>query len=222
MVTKLRKRGRPAETPGQIKRAPLNMRTTQAIRDRLEGAANQSGRSLVQEVEHRIERTFAKEDETVAAFGGAELHALFRMFGAAANLIEKRTGQAWATDRETFIAVEAAWKMLIVEVRPPIPKKWKDRVEKFEREADHLSKEMPTMPDVPVLSGRGGLLGKPSDAEVLESKKQWSDFEMAWSDHLEKTRKAMEIIDYMGAQIPGPAELGEGVAKGLLRPARDK
>ena len=40
------------------KRIPLNMRSTRELRDKLERAAAASGRSLVGEVEHRLERSF--------------------------------------------------------------------------------------------------------------------------------------------------------------------
>jgi TraY domain len=46
------------------KRYPLNMRTTKETRDRLEAAAAASGRSLAQEVEHRLEQSFSGERET--------------------------------------------------------------------------------------------------------------------------------------------------------------
>jgi hypothetical protein len=44
------------------KRYPLNMRTTKEIRDKIESAATVSGRSLVQEVEFRVERSFQEEE----------------------------------------------------------------------------------------------------------------------------------------------------------------
>jgi uncharacterized protein (DUF1778 family) len=44
------------------KRYPLNMRTTKAVRDRLEAAARASGRSLTQEVEFRLEQSFLTAD----------------------------------------------------------------------------------------------------------------------------------------------------------------
>ena len=44
------------------KRFPLNMRTTSAVRARLEAAARASGRSLAAEVEYRLERSFVIED----------------------------------------------------------------------------------------------------------------------------------------------------------------
>jgi hypothetical protein len=52
--------------PEAGKRHPLNMRTTKALRERLENAARESGRSLVQEVEHRLELSFRDEDQRQA------------------------------------------------------------------------------------------------------------------------------------------------------------
>ena len=46
------------------KRYPLNMRTTKELRQKLEQAAAKSGRSMVAEVEYRLERSFDR-DETV-------------------------------------------------------------------------------------------------------------------------------------------------------------
>jgi TraY domain len=51
---------------GAGKRVPLNMKTTEAIRARLEAAAAASGRSLTHEVEYRVERSF-DHDEMVSS-----------------------------------------------------------------------------------------------------------------------------------------------------------
>src|SRR5215831_968681 len=45
------------------KRYPLNMRTTKELRDKIEQAAAASGRSLVQEVEFRLEQSFRREED---------------------------------------------------------------------------------------------------------------------------------------------------------------
>jgi hypothetical protein len=60
-------KARKARTAG--KRHPLNMRTTKEIRDRLERAAATAGRSLAQEVEHRLDRSFVDD----GGFGSLEL-----------------------------------------------------------------------------------------------------------------------------------------------------
>jgi hypothetical protein len=44
------------------KRYPLNMRTTKELRDKVEQAAMATGRSLVQEVEVRLEESFLKQN----------------------------------------------------------------------------------------------------------------------------------------------------------------
>jgi hypothetical protein len=47
---------------GDGKKTPLNMRTTAELRSKIERAAGRSGRSLVGEVEHRLELSFARDD----------------------------------------------------------------------------------------------------------------------------------------------------------------
>lgn len=49
--------GRPKKDRADAKRCPLNMRTTPALRERLEKCAARSGRSLAQEVEYRLEQS---------------------------------------------------------------------------------------------------------------------------------------------------------------------
>ena len=56
-------------TRRDIKRHPLNMRTTKALRTRLERAAKKSGRSLAQEVERRLERSLDFDNQLIMARG---------------------------------------------------------------------------------------------------------------------------------------------------------
>src|SRR5262249_2453012 len=58
------------------KRYPLNMRTTKELRDKIEWAATVSGRSLVQEVEFRLERSF-QEEEIEKSTGTVKLQVRF-------------------------------------------------------------------------------------------------------------------------------------------------
>jgi len=46
---------------GEGKKLPLNMRTTAGLRAKINKAAGKSGRSLVQEVEYRVEESFHRE-----------------------------------------------------------------------------------------------------------------------------------------------------------------
>jgi hypothetical protein len=52
-----RKVGRPP-----VDRKPLSLRVTPTIRDRLDAAAEQNGRSISQEAEFRLERSFDHQD----------------------------------------------------------------------------------------------------------------------------------------------------------------
>jgi hypothetical protein len=52
------RRGRPALPAEAGKRYPLGIRTTKALRDALLSASHVSGRSLAQEIEFRLERSF--------------------------------------------------------------------------------------------------------------------------------------------------------------------
>jgi HPt (histidine-containing phosphotransfer) domain-containing protein len=47
---------------------PMNMRTTAELRRKIDKAARRSGRSLVQEVEHRVEQSF-RRDKTLETIG---------------------------------------------------------------------------------------------------------------------------------------------------------
>lgn len=61
------------------KRHPLNMRTTKELREALEHAASRSGRSLVQEVEFRLEQSFLAQDLTSRLLGGGDHADLLRL-----------------------------------------------------------------------------------------------------------------------------------------------
>ena len=66
---------------GSGKKQPLNMRTTETLRKKLECAAGTSGRSLVQEVEHRVEQSFHKDEML------SELRRELRIIDRRSNLI---------------------------------------------------------------------------------------------------------------------------------------
>jgi hypothetical protein len=59
---KARRRGRPRLPAEQGKRHPIAIRTTKELKERLERASAASGRSLAQEMEFRLERSFEVQD----------------------------------------------------------------------------------------------------------------------------------------------------------------
>ena len=104
------KRGRPPLPPGEGKRHPLNMRTTKALRDRLEAASKESGRSLVQEVEFRVEQSFERTDFGLEALGlgGPDNHTFVTLVGLMFKKICEITGaQSVWTDPQAFVEAEA-------------------------------------------------------------------------------------------------------------------
>jgi hypothetical protein len=58
----VRHRGRPRLPAEHGKRYPIAIRTTKELKERLEGASKASGRSLAQELEFRLERSFEIQD----------------------------------------------------------------------------------------------------------------------------------------------------------------
>lgn len=102
------KGGRPRQGV-EVKRAPLNMRTSPVTRSRLESAAEANGWSLTQEVEHRLERTFAEDRYR----GGPRNSALFHLMLASATAIETANNAKWDEDVETFTSVKAAINRLL-------------------------------------------------------------------------------------------------------------
>ena len=202
--------------PGKGKRVPLNMRTTQEVRDRLEHAAADSGRSLVQEVENRLEFSFLGEDAREREMGGRELLALFRMLGAVAEFIEERTGKKWSEDFDTGLAVQVAWKALIGQ-HMPSPSSEYHRAVNIQDEFPPL----PTLPELPKRPSKGGLdpqsrLYK-NEAEYQAALAQWeadrAQREEAAQAELQKRDKIMRdllaLVERLGAAMDVGKEAAE-------------
>ncbi len=83
------------------KRFILSIRTTGAIRHRLQDAADLSGRSLTQELESRIEGSFRNDDEVL----GTATNTLLKLIGTSIRAQEVLSGQAWDTDERTRAAM---------------------------------------------------------------------------------------------------------------------
>ncbi len=108
--------------PGEGKRVPLNMRTTRETREKLEKSAAESGRSLAQEVEYRLERSFADEPQSVSA------SAITRLLNTAMFMVEQQTGKD-ATDYETYVAVKAAITGILDSLQPPMSDELRNRID---------------------------------------------------------------------------------------------
>lgn len=86
-----KKRGRPALPPGEGRRNTLNLRITNDLKARMEGSAKASGRSVSQEAEFRLERSFIAEDTMYEQFGGEEWSRLMQFFALSFQTAEPKT-----------------------------------------------------------------------------------------------------------------------------------
>jgi Arc-like DNA binding domain len=103
------RRGRPPLKAGEAKRASFNTRLRNALKERLEESARAAGRSLSEEIESRLERSFDRTE----SLGGQEYEALFQMMAAAARVIEARLGNSPFAHPEASAVARNAWRQII-------------------------------------------------------------------------------------------------------------
>ncbi len=164
--------------PGEGKRTPLNMRTTRELRERLEREAADSGRSLAQEVEFRLDQSFRDEATLIEAFGGRDTYDVLRVMGSVAAQIQTRTGKT-AADWKTGVAIGRAWKRLIHDWLPGPPAEWIAELEQLSGDMP----DAPVPPEPPKEPIRGGLL------VPRASKEEWEAYEAERQDFKKKAEK---------------------------------
>jgi hypothetical protein len=106
------------------------------LRQSLEKAARRSGRSLSQEVEYRLRRSFIEDDKIADAFGDRQTYRLMRMMTDAIHFSQLRSGQPevhWLTNSVTFRFAKEAIAAILERVAPDekpssLPKALNDRV----------------------------------------------------------------------------------------------
>jgi hypothetical protein len=91
--------GRPP-LPEEQRRSNLTFRVRNQLRARLLTAAQESDRSLSQELEIRLENSIAQEDGAAAYLGGSHNALLMRVITSVVSLIEANERAKW-TDNET-------------------------------------------------------------------------------------------------------------------------
>ena len=108
------KRAPKAKPPKRVdRRKTTSTRITSETRAQLEEAAAQSGRSLAQEIEFRLEQSFRKDDEELEVWGGRAARAAWRACAAAAKALATKSNQDWLKDPETFQQVQSATAALL-------------------------------------------------------------------------------------------------------------
>ncbi len=126
-----RKKAPNAKPPKRVdRRKTMSTRLTPETRAKLEAATTKSRRSLAQEIEFRLEQSFAKEksqaefsDEKVRAvyapFGKPETFLVARLLANAIHTIEAVTGKNWMDDPEAHRQTQEACKNILDAFRPP-------------------------------------------------------------------------------------------------------
>jgi hypothetical protein len=96
----------------------FNIRCTPEIKDRLEIAAAKNGRSLSQEIQERLERTFNEDAENVRDSAMAGL--LWMVERAAVQFVRggKRSLPGWRSDPAEFEGLKAAIGNILERLRP--------------------------------------------------------------------------------------------------------
>ena len=117
------KRAPKAKPPKRVdRRKTTSTRITPETRAQLEEAAAQSGRSLAQEMEFRLEQSFRRDDEDLEAWGRRGAKSAWRACAGLANTLAARGEQDWLTDPETFQHVQRATAAILYMVGPEGPK----------------------------------------------------------------------------------------------------
>jgi hypothetical protein len=81
------------------------MRTTPAVRAKIEAAAKRSGRSLAQEVERLIEDALQGEETKYDEFGGRGKYVFMKLLAAAVGVVEHRLGKSF--DKDPYVRSQA-------------------------------------------------------------------------------------------------------------------
>jgi hypothetical protein len=102
------------------KAATISTRITQDLRDWLEKAAKKSGRSLSQEMETRLRRTFREEDDLAKKYGSADAARVFQAIAVTLNMIRnpENPDADWLHDPYAFALAADAINATLYLVRP--------------------------------------------------------------------------------------------------------
>ncbi len=113
-----KKMGRRPLPPQKRRRASMGFRPTPEVRRQLEQTASANHRSLSQEIEARLELSFARESAKVETLGGDATYAVAHALAAAAAAVSKKTGSSWLEDAGAYREAEKAIFLLLEAFRP--------------------------------------------------------------------------------------------------------
>ena len=130
-IKKTGRRGPRPRGPFADKRKTLTTRITNKTRENLDAAAKATDRSLSQEIEFRLERSFLQDDadnrvrEAVlegiwTSFGGIIIFRTMRLMASMIQAIEQTTGKTWLKDPKTRNLVNSVFLEAVDQFWPAI------------------------------------------------------------------------------------------------------
>ena len=96
-----KRRGRPPKPLGDAARGPLTIRLRAEVRRDVERAAIRYGRSLSEEIESRLEVSFAFT-QYVRHEWGDDIFRIAQAMAGSLSFLEDWTGESWIGDKETY------------------------------------------------------------------------------------------------------------------------
>src|SRR5262245_61079549 len=108
--------GRKPKPIDAVKRSAIGLRTTKAIYDRLAAEAESSGRSVVQEVERRLDQSFQDDALQRRAFGSRQTEIAAYLWGSTVRLLELTSGRSWTSDAGVRAAAAGAMAKILEEL----------------------------------------------------------------------------------------------------------
>ena len=220
-ATTKKKRGRPRKPDSEKRRNNVTIRMRDSLKRELEESAATEGRSLSEEIEFSLE-LLRRERE---AFGGRQLHGLMKLLVGSAEIIQERNGESPFSDWDTWNAVHAAWKRLIMEMAPKPPADFVQHVEQ-----GHELPRPPERPIRPPSPGPSGLLkyfekpdlekAKAYAAKVAAFDKEDREYDKRYARYLRKVEAHRRETQQWADRVTSYSDLGRSVAAELF-PSRE-
>jgi hypothetical protein len=104
--------GRPPKPEEDRKGANLTFRVRKNLRDRIAAAARESGRSISEETEYRVESTFRDEDVAIRSLGGPYASFVIRPILMYLGCLQQ-SGLAWKDDKALADAVRRGISIIV-------------------------------------------------------------------------------------------------------------
>ena len=101
----------------------MGFRPTPKIREKLEEAAKENGRSMSQEVEHRLEQSFLRTDIEAVGLGRPNDIGFLRLLGTMfTNICHQTSAESVWTEPQAFVEAEAGLREFFKAVRRAVYK----------------------------------------------------------------------------------------------------